>query len=219
MEKELKDKLSKPLFHGTLYDRALDIQINGFDFSKLNSRADFGKGFYLTDSYALAEATAITRYYQEMQTTGDASIPVILKVKIDCKNINNYQIKEFYGETDEWKRFVCTNRWAEGVLSVHSEYDNNIDLKYDIVVGLTADGKIRSFNELIEDDNYELSNDFIKNVKPFTTSYVKFENNKKKKILTKAYQISLHNKDFIDSCVRYKGCGIIDLGKEDGDYE
>ena len=68
MEAILKDKLSKVLFHGTLMDRAANIMLDGIDFNKLNDRADFGKGFYLTDSYALAEYTALTRYNQEDMT-------------------------------------------------------------------------------------------------------------------------------------------------------
>lgn len=214
LEKILKDKLSKVLFHGTLLDRALDIQIHGFDFSKLNSRADFGKGFYLTDSYALAETTATTRYYQAIQETGNASAPTVLKVKISCRNLANYKIKEFYGESVEWKRFVCTNRWANKVLKVHPEYDNNVDAKYDIVLGLTADGKFNNFNNLLAQDGYELSTGVIQTLKPFTVSYSKPNNISQKKI-TKAYQISLHNENFIKHCIKYKGCAIIETDKED----
>lgn len=67
-QKILRDKLSKVLFHGTLMDRAANIVLDGIDFSKLNDRADFGKGFYVTDSYALAENTAKLRYHQELIT-------------------------------------------------------------------------------------------------------------------------------------------------------
>lgn len=218
MEKILKDKLSKVLFHGTLLDRALDIQIHGFDFSKLNSRADFGKGFYLTDSYALAETTAKTRYYQTIQETGSSSAPTVLKVKINCRNLVDYKIKEFYGESIEWKRFICTNRWANQVLEFHPEYDNNIDAKYDIVLGLTADGKLGNFNRLLAQDGYELSAHVIQVLKPFTVAYYKPNNMSQKKI-TKAYQISLHNENFIKHCIKYKGCAIIEMDKEDGANE
>lgn len=43
-QKILREKLSKVLFHGTLMDRAANIVVDGIDFSKLNDRADFGKG-------------------------------------------------------------------------------------------------------------------------------------------------------------------------------
>lgn len=32
---------------------------------------------------------------------------------------------------------------------------------------------------------------------------------------TKAYQISFHNKDFIDSCIRYKGCDILTIDEKE----
>ena len=51
-------------------DRAACIYDVGIDFNKLGDKADFGKGFYLTDSYALAEKTARLRYNQEVMSKG-----------------------------------------------------------------------------------------------------------------------------------------------------
>ena len=219
MKEPLKNKLNKTLFHGTLEDRAIGIMFHGIDFSKLNDRADFGKGLYLTDSYALAEKTAITRCEGEKLAKGDACKPVILRVKVSNENFEKLNIKEFYGETNAWKRFICANRWHDGVGEAHPEYDNNVDAKYDIVIGLTADGKMGGLEKLIRQDGYNLSDSVIKDIIPFKTKYKKTFEGKEKEFPTKSYQISIHSNALIESCIDYEGYDIIELGKEDGDYE
>lgn len=218
LENTLKEKLSKVLFHGTLMDRADNILLNGFDFSKLNDRADFGKGFYVTDSYALAKHTAITRYIQEKQSNGSAATPVVIRLKVICNNISDYRIKGFYGETLTWKRFVCCNRWFNKVIKTNPECDHNTDQRYDIIIGLTADGKISMLSKLIKIDGYKLSDEFVDNIQPFVTYYSTSSNNRKVLHKTKAYQISFHNAEFVKTCIKYKGYDII-LMKEDEYYE
>jgi len=219
LEQILREKLSKILFHGTLMDRAANILLDGIDFSKLNERADFGKGFYLTDSYALAKDTALVRYNQEKMDKGSAYPPVVIRIKVNCKNIENYTIKEFYGEDNTWKRFVCCNRWYNNISKKLANFDHNVDSKYDIVIGLTADGKMSSLNRLIKEDEYMLSDNFIDKLKPFATTYIKRINNKVKSFETKAYQISIHNRNFAKYCIRFKDYDIIPIEKEDGYYE
>lgn len=219
MEQILREKLSKVLFHGTLMDRAASIVYDGINFDKLNDRADFGKGFYLTDSYALAKDTALTRYNQVKQSTGSAYPPVVLRVKVNCNSLSDYKIKEFLGESDEWKKFVCCNRWYKEISKFNPLCEHNTNLEYDIVIGLTADGKINTLDRLIKEDNYKLSDDFIKKIKPYITIYSKITNGKNKKNTAKAYQISFHNPSFIKSCIKYKSYDIIRLEKEDGYYE
>ena len=219
MEAILKDKLSKVLFHGTLMDRAANILFDGIDFDKCNQRADFGKGFYLTDSYALAKNTAITRFNEEKQANGNAYPPVVIKLKIKCNDLSQYNIKEFYGEDVTWKKFICCNRWYKDVIKHNPETDSNIDLRYDIIIGLTADGKMGQLGRLIRQDDYNLSNNFLKYLKPFKTSYTKIINEKVHKYETKAYQISIHNQHILNHCIKYNGYDIIQLKKEDGYYE
>ena len=219
LEQILKDKLSKVLFHGTLMDRAANIILEGVDFSKLNERADFGKGFYLTDSYALARNTALTRYNEEKQSNGSSYPPVVIRLKVKCDNLLAYNIKEFYGEDNDWKRFVCCNRWYNDVIKHNPNADNNIGAKYDIIIGLTADGKMGQLGRLIKKHNYALSDGFIKSLKPFRTTYKKIINNKVHVYETKAYQISFHNEKFVNSCVEYSDYDIIQVKKEDGYYE
>lgn len=218
MEQILKDKLSKILFHGTLMDRAANIILDGVDFNKLNERADFGKGFYLTDSYALARNTALTRYNEEKQTTGSSYPPVVIRLKVKCLNLSEYKIKEFYGENNNWKRFVCCNRWYNDIILHNPDADNNIDARYDIIIGLTADGKMGQLGRLLKQDNYALSNNFIKSIKPFITKYQRIINKKVHVYQTKAYQISFHNENFINTCIKYVDYDIIQM-KEDGYYE
>lgn len=220
MEALLRDKLSKVLFHGTLMDRADNIIKNGVDFSLLKPRADFGKGFYLTDSYALAKNTAIVRYNQEKMSNKTSYAPVVMKFNILRNDFDGeIHIKEFYGESIEWKKFVCTNRWNKNVLKLHPDYDNNIDMKYDIVIGLTADGKMGNINKLIKEDNYDLSNRFLRNINPIISEFTSYSNNKKIFRTTKSYQISFHNENFVKNCIKYKTYDIIMLDKEDKHYE
>ena len=129
MKTTLKDKLSKILFHGTLMDRAESIRETGIDFTKLGDKADFAKGFYLTDSYALAENTAILRYNQESMVKDNPAIPVVMKFKLNKCNLEELTIKEFYGASDEWRRFICTNRWYDKILKRYPDYDHNIVCK------------------------------------------------------------------------------------------
>ena len=213
-QKILREKLSKVLFHGTLMDRASSIVIDGIDFNKLNDRADFGKGFYVTDSYALAENTAKLRYHQEKQRNGSAYPPVVMKIKVKYKDACKCNIKEFYGETEAWKRFVCTNRWNKQVLEKFPNYDNNYDLKYDIIIGLIADGRMKNIDSLVRLDSYKLSSEFLRNINPYKTHYKDKNTNRLRE--TKAYQISFHNINFIKSCIRFMDYDIIILGKEDG---
>ncbi len=213
MGKILKDKLSKTLFHGTLMDRAENILKNGIDFSLLNDKADFAKGFYVTDSYALAENTAKTRYVQEkMSNKGIASPPVVIRFTVNLLNYKyELKIKEFYGDTKEWRKFVCVNRWYDKLLKINPEYDNNTDKRYDIVIGLTADGKMSNINKLMRQDKYNLSDEFLKNVNPIIHSYPKHTNGKIINVKTKSYQISFHNEEFVKSCIKYKSYDIIRL--------
>lgn len=136
-----------------------------------------------------------------------------------CNELEKYHIKEFYGEDVSWKRFICCNRWYDGVISHNPNEDNNIDLRYDIVIGLTADGKMGQLGRLIKRDNYMFSDEFLKYLTPFRTKYSKIVNNKQKVFHTKAYQISIHNKIFLDSCIKYNGYDIIRIENEDGNYE
>lgn len=215
MESILTDKLSKILFHGTLMNRAENIINNGIDFGKLNIHADFGKGFYVTDSYALAKNTALLRYKQELFKNSNVSAPVVLKLKLQNADYSKWEIKEFKGENLEWKKFICTNRWYEKVLNKHPDYDHNTNSQYDIVLGLTADGIMSDIGIKIKEDHYDLSTSFLKVIRPFKTTYMKTIWGQSVPFETKAYQISFHNKDFIDSCIRYKGYDILTIDEKE----
>lgn len=220
MERLLSDKLTKTLFHGTLMDRAACIYNDGIDFNKLGDKADFGKGFYLTDSYALAEKTARLRYNQEKMSNGSSYPPVVIKFRL-IKNWHwdNLNIKEFYGDSVEWRKFVCTNRWYDKILKKYPNCEHNTDRKYDIVIGLTADGKMKNINRRLKDNHYDLTEDFLKNINPIMSEYTKYINGKKIINKTKSYQISIHNESFLKSCIRYKDYDIIQLVKEGEHYE
>lgn len=201
-------------------DRANNIINNGIDFNKLNNRADFGKGFYLTDSYALAKNTAKLRYEQDVMKYGaeETAVPVVMRFFLRKSKLEGCNIKEFKSDEQEWKEFVCCNRWYEKLNEGYPDYDNNVDKKYDVVIGLTADGNIGRLDRWLRTNNYVLSEEFWKKVKPLKTFFPKIINGRKIIKHTVAYQISFHNQEIINSCIKYIDYDIIST-KEDGNYE
>lgn len=67
----------------------------------------------------------------------------------------------------------------------------------------------------IKEDHYDLSTSFLKVIRPFKTTYMKIIWGQSVPFETKAYQISFHNKDFIDSCIRYKGYDILTIDEKE----
>ena len=147
-------------------------------------------------------------------SNGNAYPPVVIRVKVKCRNLSDYNIKEFYGEDVDWKRFICANRWYHNIVKIDPDIDNNVDSRYDIAIGLTADGKMSRLNRLIKEDGYSLSENFLKEIKPFKTTYSKTINSRLKYFETKAYQISIHNKTFARHCIDFKIYDIIHITKE-----
>lgn len=65
------------LFHGTTTPRAEAILVSGPHLADATSRADFGKGFYLTENQAQA------RRWAELRSVRDRKSPALVKYTID----------------------------------------------------------------------------------------------------------------------------------------
>lgn len=128
------------LYHGT------NCVIEKIDLDKCRPYKDFGKGFYLTTIKEQAEKMAkrVSKIY--------GGQPVVNFFRYDSVVDNGINIKRFDSPTEEWARFVINNRNGE-----KSAGDNNLDNKYDIVIGPVANDDLallfRQFsNGMIEID-------------------------------------------------------------------
>lgn len=128
------------LYHGT------NCVIEKIDLDKCRPYKDFGKGFYLTTIKEQAEKMAkrVSKIY--------GGQPVVNLFRYDSVVDNGINIKRFDSPTEEWARFVINNRNGE-----KSAGDNNLDNKYDIVIGPVANDDLallfRQFsNGMIEID-------------------------------------------------------------------
>ena len=128
------------LYHGT------NCVVNKIDLNKCRPYKDFGKGFYLTTIKEQAEKMAqrVSRIY--------GGKPVVNVFRYDSVVDKEINVKIFDAPTEEWARFVINNRNGE-----KSAGDNNLDNKYDIVIGPVANDDLallfRQFsNGMIEID-------------------------------------------------------------------
>lgn len=89
--------------------------------------------------------------------------PVILEYKLDINVINTLKkcifSYDYQKADDNWRKFVYNNR-NNGNLCCEAQH--NLDLKYDYVQGLLADG-------IMEDIKLMSIEDFLKTIKPIGT--------------------------------------------------
>ncbi len=114
------------LYHGT------NIDIQQIDLSKCRPNKDFGKGFYLTTIKEQAERMALR---VSKMFGGD---PIINEYIFEDKVItsSDLNIKFFDNPNKEWAQFVIANRNYKRIENIQE--DNNIDNRYDIVIGPIA---------------------------------------------------------------------------------
>ena len=128
------------LYHGT------NCFVDKIDINKFRPYKDFGRGFYLTTIKEQAEKMAqrVSKIY--------GGKPVVNVFRYDSVVDKEINVKIFDAPTEEWARFVINNRNGE-----KSAGDNNLDNKYDIVIGPVANDDLallfRQFsNGMIEID-------------------------------------------------------------------
>jgi hypothetical protein len=127
------------LYHGTIDKYAYDILRNGIILDKSKKWLDFGPGFYTTSDKDFAILTAKRRQnkYNKFHKDGHVGWRVV-EIECDSDKFQELNSKEFSDADFEWAKFVIANRSMNEY--VHAEFDNNVDKKYDVVIGATADG-------------------------------------------------------------------------------
>ncbi len=134
------------IYHGTDLISANAIVNNGIDFKKSMKSTDNGIGFYTTPSFEFAKNRAIMMSKQR-SFAGETVLPAVVKMTFnDNAQYDDYSVKTFDGTNNEWKYFVAANRLGvkkvKKLSEIFAQYDNNLDLKYDIVKDETADSEI-----------------------------------------------------------------------------
>ena len=128
------------LYHGTIDKYAADIIYNGVNLLKSKNHLDFGRGFYTTPDKQFAIETAKTRARAYNAFNKDNPVnPNVLVFECDDSRFAALTQKNFIIADALWAQFVLSNRCERQ--DVHEQYDNNLDSRYDVVSGPTADGR------------------------------------------------------------------------------
>ncbi len=115
------------LYHGS------NIDIQKIELSKCNPNKDFGQGFYLTTikEQAIRMAQRVSRMF------GGNAVLNVYEFDDSILQKEDLNIRKFDSPSIEWAKFVITNRNASR--TKNPQEDNNIDNRFDIVIGPIAD--------------------------------------------------------------------------------
>lgn len=111
------------LFHGT------NTPFSEIDLNKSRTNKDFGKGFYLSDSYSQAEEMGSFK----AGFLGGEVIVYEYEVDDDILKDTSLNIKVFTSYSEEWADFVLKNRGNSSNEQVHD---------YDLIYGPIADDNV-----------------------------------------------------------------------------
>ena len=97
------------------------------DITKGKPYKDFGRGFYVTESFSHARSIAVRTKRLEKERSGGKFPAYVYSYALDMDKVKDFKIKEFSVADLDWMRFVLSNR------SVHDKSHS-----YDIIIGPTA---------------------------------------------------------------------------------
>lgn len=139
--------MSETLFHGTDNDSKENILNQGINLNINPRGGDFAVGFCLTPELKSATDMALRKSFNN----GQPSI-VELTLKKDYKKLCSVKDFGFITESSTdaeimaWAQFIINNRngleYIQTVSAIQGYEDNNLDKRYDIVVGTIADGSV-----------------------------------------------------------------------------
>lgn len=181
------------LYHGTILNHQIDIEKNGINLEKSKSFLDFGRGFYTTPDFKMAKDMALKIAKRNKRLNNP--FPTVLCFEYTENPQLNYKI--FEKEDMEWAKFILSNRLTPELGIKLNLTDNNHDLKYDIIIGGTADGNIATIAadlryEKLQIESFQL--DLSMFLKTDGTSY--------------GTQITFCTQKAL-SCIKYVDCDII----------
>ena len=123
------------LYHGT------NLAIKDIDLSICKPHKDFGQGFYLTtlEDQAQKMAKRVARIY--------GGVPTVNVYRFDETVLDKdiLSICRFEQPTIDWALFVTNNR------NDMRDGENNLDFKYDVVIGPVADDDLSMLFSLFTD--------------------------------------------------------------------
>ena len=137
----------EPLYHGTNKESQNNIVNDGINLCINPKGGDFAVGFYLTPDLDSAKRLA-------MRKADFLSTPAIVELALKKSFREFLSVKDFgritLNSSDSvligWAQFIVNNRcgtdYVRSVSSPGGYEDNNLDKRYDIVIGQTADGAI-----------------------------------------------------------------------------
>ncbi|MBR5566150.1 MAG: DUF3990 domain-containing protein [Roseburia sp.] len=155
------------VYHGTLLRHAVDICNNGIDLNKSKKYLDFGRGFYVTPDIEMAKNMARRALeFEKRAKRGNDAFPAVMTFEYkECQELN---YKKFEFEDINWAKFIMANRLTLDVVQKLGLIDSNADLKYDIIIGGTADGSVANIASnlrfgTLKPEEFELNlSDFLK---------------------------------------------------------
>ena len=128
------------VYHGTILNYAINIFENGIDLSKSKQYLDFGRGFYATPDKEMAIDMAFRAMAKAEKRGIINPLPTLTMFDYNESIVLN---KKQFAYTDlEWAKFIVANRVTPEIASQLGLTDHNHDLKYDVIIGKTADGDI-----------------------------------------------------------------------------
>jgi hypothetical protein len=126
------------LYHGTNTD------FEDIDLEKCNPYKDFGRGFYLTDIKSQAERWAV----RQSGVYGGNPLVQLYSFDESMLTSSELKIKCFEQPTEEWAKFIVSNRFAMSSTTRH---------QYDIVIGPIADDGVAFLLSQYRDNLLNLS--------------------------------------------------------------
>lgn len=126
------------VYHGTTLGNAVNICEDGIDLSKSNAYLDFGKGFYVTPDIEMAKNMAYRVSARDRKAK--SVFPAVLCFEYTENLELNY--RKFDCENIEWAKFIMANRVSYKIANELGLLDSNADLRYDVIIGGTADGSV-----------------------------------------------------------------------------
>lgn len=146
------------VFHGTISKHVLRIRFDGISLDRCQPFSDFGNGFYVTTNKEQAVAWAELEAYKKNIKYAEKTMPAVLVFELDEKLFTECKGIVFDNPDIKWQMFVYNNRIGYN----NTEYDDNLDKKYDYVSGCLADGIMYDIYKV---KNGTMSkNDFVKTI-------------------------------------------------------
>lgn len=139
--------MSNTLYHGTNVVSQKSIVDEGIRLNQNPHGGDFAIGFYLTPELECAKSIARRKAY-------GSGTPSIVELTLrngfqKFVNVKDFGIITVASEDKkilEWAQFIVNNRCGSDYVSNVSlpkgMGDNNLDMRYDIVIGSIADGSV-----------------------------------------------------------------------------